>query len=369
MANNEDKPISTRLKAKNTTTNTIKAMEAKDEAQRNKKNEAQHNKELKDNKRDDKKDNEKLIRTTIAEMSKDNAENKVEAENKMNTINDNIKQMREEMKTTLTEVATTIAEALKNGINQMTKAQTNNKPNINEKLIQQIENLENKLNENNTHNTDKDTRQQQKVEPQTPHHNKTQPRLSNIYEQITKEELIKTINELINRVNRIEENLNIKQKNTEKTPQEKEKPKEYLPVINLDENDEPQINDDLHEKQPLDFTLVKTARKMRPERPKIPEQVAKTVNKDIKQHIKQQQQQCAQTTPKRQQEDIDTETKNEKIKNMLKKQTLTIGFAPITNQHLQNIEKTMLERGVLNVKQPWEERKKGPSNRLSKTGR
>ena len=80
----------------------------------------------------------------------------------------------------------------------------------------------------------------------------------------------------------------------------------------------------------------------------------------MKQHIAQQQQQQQenQTTPRRPQEDIDQETKLDKIKHMLTKQTLTIGFAPITNQHLQNVEKTMLERGVLNTKQPWDERKK-----------
>ena len=46
---------------------------------------------------------------------------------------------------------------------------------------------------------------------------------------------------------------------------------------------------------------------------------------------------------------MEQETKEDKIKEMLNKQSLVINTAPITNKHLEAVVKTMIKRGVLNA--------------------
>ena len=80
----------------------------------------------------------------------------------------------------------------------------------------------------------------------------------------------------------------------------------------------------------------------------------------MKNHIKQQQQHDRnkkQQTPTKPQENQEPDTKANKIKTMLSKQTLTIGFAPITNEQLQTVERKMIERGVMTDSQSWEDKK------------
>ena len=51
------------------------------------------------------------------------------------------------------------------------------------------------------------------------------------------------------------------------------------------------------------------------------------------------------------------ETKEEKIKDMLNRQSLVIGAAPITNTYLEEVKKKMIDRGVLDPDQPKADRK------------
>ena len=104
----------------------------------------------------------------------------------------------------------------------------------------------------------------------------------------------------------------------------------------------------------MDFTTVKTARKVRQERPVLPQQVNQTVSKELKDHLREQKTKDIKTRP---QEQMEPETKEEKIKDMLNRQSLVIGAAPISNAHLEEVERKMIERGVLDPNQPKNERK------------
>ena len=110
---------------------------------------------------------------------------------------------------------------------------------------------------------------------------------------------------------------------------------------------------DRFDNQPLDFTIVKTARRNRTERPILPDHVQQTISKDLKDHLKQQKQKTTKTSP---QEEMEPMTKTEKIKDMLNKQSLIIGAAPITREHLEAVEAKMISRGVLKESQPKDER-------------
>ena len=183
-------------------------------------------------------------------------------------------------------------------------------------------------------------------------HRPTQRKILLIYPVITKEELCKTINHLI-QVNQLEEIISKSEDIIENTPKKTEQ--KFLPAINinLDGDEDPQAierDDDI----PLDFTKVKTARKFKDKRPELPVHVNNTVSKELKDHLKEQKNKDTKTRP---QEETEMPTKIEKIKDMLNKQSLVIGVAPITKQHLDNDEKKIIKRGVLKDNEPWEEKR------------
>ena len=120
----------------------------------------------------------------------------------------------------------------------------------------------------------------------------------------------------------------------------------------MDGNKDPQDINRLQD-QPLDFTLVKPARRHRQERPEIPSHVNKEVSKQLKDFIREEKTKSIKTKP---QENLDKETKEQKIKYMLNNQSLVIGTAPISNDHLE-VEKKIISRGVLDPNQPKHERK------------
>ena len=128
-----------------------------------------------------------------------------------------------------------------------------------------------------------------------------------------------------------------------------------MPAINIDidGNPGPQEVQRL-EDQPLDFTLVKTSRKFKQNRPELPDHVNRAVSKELKDHLKEQKTKSHKTKP---QEDMEPETKEEKIRDMLNRQSLIIGAAPISNNHLEEVEKKMIAHGVLDPDQPKSERK------------
>ena len=61
--------------------------------------------------------------------------------------------------------------------------------------------------------------------------------------------------------------------------------------------------------------------------------------------------------------DMEPETKEEKIRDMLNRQSLVIGAAPISNSHLEEVEKKMIARGVLDPK-PAEIREEAKDDKI-----
>ena len=137
-----------------------------------------------------------------------------------------------------------------------------------------------------------------------------------IYPMITKDEMCKTINEMIRRINFLEGKLADRTRQT-KEPETKT-PKKFLPVLNIDSEGAQDLNTgDRTDDIPLDFTLVKHARKNKEQRPELPQHIKKVVTKEIKEHIKEQKNKEIKTKP---QEEMQDSTKQEKVKEMLNRQ-------------------------------------------------
>ena len=333
--------------------NTVKDIEAKDELQKTRKKEAIANKENKENKKEEKKmtkDNESLVKAIITEMDKNNKQKQ-----EINLIT--MKQLTQTMantmaikiKTLITNLTEKLTDTIKEGIREANTEKTKETEDDNlatQTIINEIQRINERL---NTETQDKPNNKQTKPDSET---TPKPPNIPNIYAEITKVELIKTINNMIDHINILEKNHSTTP--TEKTPQKPTK-QVYLPAINLDTNDDPTNHQEPRtEEQPLDWTRVKTARKVLPDRPPIPEQVQEEVKKDLKSHIKEQQNKNIRTRPQQQMED---QTRLDKIREMLRKQTLVVGIAPITSSHLEAIEQKMIDRGAMSKNQPNELRK------------
>ena len=355
---------------------TMKAVEAREKAAEEKRKEAANNKSEKENKKAEKTEartKEKINKETIDEILKENQNNMENIEKKMddfkNTVVDTLK---DSIKEAMKEVATTIASAVTDGINQKDTKEDNLST---QRIIQDIEKMNQRLNteeqKRNTNQTNQSTSDSDPTIQFNPNPDpepepakepkKPNPIIPTIYSMITKDELCKTINIMINRINELEAELFVlKDDNNaekkEKTPKKIIKnQRKYLPSINIDidGNPDPQEVDRLAD-QPLDFTTVKTARKFRQERPELPQHVNQTVSRELKDHLREQKTKAIKTRP---QEEMEPETKEEKIRDMLNRQSLVIGAAPISNAHLEEVEKKMIARGVLDPNQPKIERK------------
>ena len=334
--------------------NTIKEMETKEELQKTRKKEAAVNKENKDNKKEEKKmtkENETLVRSIVTEMEKNNAE-KQEAnleimkqltQSMANTVNI-------EIKNTMIDLTDKVATAIREGMieaNREKPNQRNDDPLATQEIITEIQRINQRLDKTQADEvtTPKET------DSETTHENKEKPtRIPNIFVEITKTELIKTINNIIDHINQIEQTNATNERTPTDKPRTKTTKPTYIPAINLDHNDDPTTPDtNRSENQPLDWTRVKTAWKVLPQRPPIPEQIQDEVRKDLKNHVREQKEKNIKNQPQNQMEE---DTREEKIREILKKQTLVVGFAPITTSHLESIENKMIERGAMSKNQP-----------------
>ena len=180
-----------------------KEAEAKDEAARTKKKEAADNKMKKDEKKESKKEKQ------AAEQPKDKPD--IEAptnniEEKLSNLQDTLNQViKHDLKNTLKDFASEIASEVKNAIKEAIKPleiKDTEKPKQNRPLYSRIASQTSE--QNNTENTAAEVNTQD-----------IPVNIPNIYEVISKEELIKTINALINKVNYLQHKLsNYTQENT-----------------------------------------------------------------------------------------------------------------------------------------------------------
>ena len=182
--------------------------------------------------------------------------------------------------------------------------------------------------------------------------------LPTIYPTITKDELCITINKLIQKVNYLQDQLNTTKLEYPAWPklQTKKPPREpiLLPALNIDINgsQDPQEITRI-ENQPIDFTVVRTARKYKDQRPLITGDLKTKVNKELKDHIKNQRNLDIKPRP---QKEMEPQARSDKIVDMLNKQSLIVGFAPISSSHLETVTKKMIERGVMRESEPRDQR-------------
>ena len=66
----------------------------------------------------------------------------------------------------------------------------------------------------------------------------------------------------------------------------------------------------------------------------------KSISKELKYNVKEQKNKSIKSRP---QQEMEPHTKEEKIRDMLNKPSLIIGVAPISREHIENVERTMLQ--------------------------
>ena len=127
-----------------------------------------------------------------------------------------------------------------------------------------------------------------------------------------------------------------------------------LPAVNIDINgsQDPQEVTRI-DNQPIDFTVVRTARKFKDQRPQITGDLKDKVNKELRDHIRNQRNLDIKPRP---QKDMEPQARADTIVDMLNKQSLIVGFAPISSSHLETVKKKMIECGVMRESEPRDQR-------------
>ena len=341
---------------------TIKEIEAKEEIAKNKRREAKQNLEAKLIKKDTRKATEKEKeketekQQEVEEKSKQNVN---EINSKIDKLGETIVgALKDEIRGGLNTIADSIAEAIKNAM--ASQSQTNNEPLATQNIIDDAIKAHERLNRAQSPPIQPDRRidpnQQTEMRNEYPELPEKPPtRIPTIYPSITREELVKTVNSLIIRINMMEDTIQSnKWKNKPNIQPNIQSPK-YLPGLNIDCQGNQCMEQTESENIPLDYTKVKTARKFKEPRPELPHHVNKSISKELKDHVKEQRNKG--TKSRQQQEEMEPRTKDQKVREMLNKQSLIIGVAPISREHIEKVEKTMLQRGALDEREPREERR------------
>ena len=177
-----------------------------------KRREAANNKLDKETKRTDKADaktKEQANRDIIEEIRKDNLTNLESIRKKMEKIEDAIvNTLKDGIKEALKDVATTLADAVKDGINQKEDKEDNL---ATQKLIKNIETMNERLNNESRRSQAEPSSLIFNPIPDPEPEKKKKKKIPSIYPVITKDELCKTINVMINRISELEdENLRAK---------------------------------------------------------------------------------------------------------------------------------------------------------------
>ena len=347
---------------------TMKQIKDKEKMTEAKRRDATNNKENKEIKKVAKKDvreKEMYEKTIVDKITEQNREEISRLDDKISNLKTDINTtVRDEIRKSLKTIGPIIAEDVKDGLKEgMKNMEDDESPLATQKLIKEIEELNKRMNDKDTTiqptGSSEQTNQTFRFNPTTQNKNKEEQKednkIPNIFPAITKDELIKTVISLIYKVNTLEVRLKEQRFFFFFFFFYEENQHKFLPSVNidLDGNSDPQTVERL-DNQPLDWTTVKTARRFRNERPELPGKVNKTMSKELKDHLKQQKERQPKSKP---QEVMEDNAKEQRIKDMLNRQSLVIGAAPITSEHLESVEKTMIKRGVLNTNQPKDFRK------------
>ena len=105
--------------------------------------------------------------------------------------------------------------------------------------------------------------------------------------------------------------------------------------------------------QLLDYTVVRRPRRHNRSRPELNSSAEDKIKQDLDQHIRKQAQ---ENTKRKPQKTMDEKTRTGMIEEMLAQSQLIVGAAPISGQKVERIMEKMIQRGVINRKDPYEQR-------------
>ena len=120
------------------------------------------------------------------------------------------------------------------------------------------------------------------------------------------------------------------------------------------------------ERQPMDWTTVKFPRKKREKRPVLTETMNDMVTEELNKHVETnyRQDNIPKTKP---QKEMTPELRQKIIQNMLLKSGLYVGVGPITQDHVEKVEKVLINKGVLNKSEKPQIRKQRTIKSLIKS--
>ena len=180
------------------------------------------------------------------------------------------------------------------------------------------------------------------------------------------------IKELERRIKEIEEKERNKDRNNEnkekdknreeervnqEEPTENRKEKIYTPSTDIDAEGNPLINQEEHNQEPTpwDWVGVKIPRRRWEKKPILSETMDEKVSEEYERHI-QDKYRGENTQKTRPQKEMTKEQRSETIKNMLSKAGLCVGIAPITKEHMERVEKLLLNKKVYKESEPKKSR-------------
>ena len=361
----------------------LKNIDTKKVEAKARKEEAKVNKDAKATKRDSKEET-KAKKDMIELIIIANTENAAKTEEKITALGDTIAgTLKEEVKISMKEMTEAITTAMAQRPNNTHQEEQYSKMEEQiQELKEKLRNTENQPAGRLDSNSQPQTNMSERPEDKTPEDPPTIPNgqgtSSNTHQQTksqtpavgknqatnmetSKQQMCDIINQLINRVQYLEQQIDKPEPfqrqgpTWPKLPGQGQQPiGKFLPTVNIDlqgNNDSQNITRE--QNQPIDFTVVKRSRRPQQPRPEIQGPIKEVIEKDLGEHIQKQRDENIKRKP---QKDMNHETRDDIIKDMLKKQQLYVGIAPISNQQINNAMERMVERGVLKRKDPLDER-------------
>ena len=340
-------------------TATLRRVESKEDLMKTKKAEAAANKELKETKKIHK-ENEKAIKDIVEKFADQNRQTN---EENMDKVNDKIEALgttiatalKNEVKESLTDIA--IVDAMADKDTRTTTAENQSQDNLStQRIINDITAMNRRMNTIEDRSQDK-TNQSRTTQPQ-PHRKPPPKKVSHVKPSDMPETILNTINKIIDRINTLQTTLEHPDQPTlppgQPTPKPRTNPKKYTPAANISsEGGEDDQTVQRTTDQPLDYTMVKRPRRHNRPRPELNSSAEDKVKQDLGDHIRKQAQDKIKRKP---QKDMDDRTRTQTIEDMLAQSQLTVGVAPISGQKVERVMEKMIQRGVIDRKEPYKNR-------------
>ena len=124
------------------------------------------------------------------------------------------------------------------------------------------------------------------------------------------------------------------------------KPPKLTPTAPIDMEGNEELETTRKEKQPMDWTKVKFPRKKREQRPNLTETMNEKVTEELNKHVEDNYRGTNKLKTKPQRE-MTEDQRLKIIQNMLQKSGLFVGIGPISKEHIDRVEKILINKGVL----------------------